>query len=127
MTITSIPDHKNRILNTVCTGFITLHDIEHYQRTAWLDPAIYGYNELFDLTASDFSEVSFSDLLTVAKNASKLYILDPNSRFAFLTATPHHEELAKFYITARSMTDGPSRDLKQFSSHTKALEWLLQQ
>lgn len=127
MTITSIPDHKNRILNTVCSGFITRHELEHYQHTAWLDPAIYGYNELFDLTESDFSDVSFSDLLTVAKNASKLSIHDPNSRFAFLTATPHHEELAKFYITARSMIDSPSRDLKQFSSQTKALEWLLEQ
>jgi len=126
MPITSTPDHKTRIVNTICSGNITLHDIEHYQYTVWLEPSIYGYNELFDLTASDFSQVSFSDLITVAQNASKLYMLDPNSRFAFLTATPHHQELAKFYITARSMTDSPSRDLKQFTSHDEALAWLLE-
>lgn len=126
MPVTSTPDHQLRIVFTVCSGTVSLEDIENYQHTVWLDPEIYGYNELFDLDDADFSQLDFSDLITIAQTASKLYTLDPNSRFAFLTKTSRHDELAGFYITAKSMTPGPTRELEKFTSREKALNWLQQ-
>ena len=123
MPVTSTADHDKETLFTVCTGLITLIDIKVYQNTVWRDPSIYGYNELFDLTESDFSNISFSDLIEIAQKASTLNI-DPGSRFAFLTATQNHEELADFYISVKSMSDTPSREIKKFNSRTNALTWL---
>jgi len=124
MAVTSTADHEGRIVFTLCTGTVTLQDIKAYQLTAWRDPSLYGYNELFDLTTSDFSNISFSDLIDIAQKASRLTMLDPNSRFAFLTATTHHEELADFYISLKAMSDAASREIKKFSSREDALTWL---
>lgn len=125
MPIQSTADHENRILHTVCRGRLTLQDIETYQGSAWQEPTIYGYNELYDFADSDYSDVSFGDLLTVAQNSSKLYMLDPDSRFAFLTHTPQHEEIADFYIAARSLASTPSREIRKFSLREEAMDWLL--
>lgn len=124
MPITNTPDHDLRVLHTVSEGIILLDEIAHYQFTAWLDPALYGYNELYDCANSDYSKVSFSDLISIAQTASKLYMLDPNSKFAILTHTDHHKELASFYVAAKQIATGPSRDIKQFSSRDEAMQWL---
>ena len=124
MPVTSTPDHNQRIVHTVCSDLVTLADIEEYQYSVWLEPAIYGYNELFDMVDSDFTQIEFGDLINVAQTASKLYMLDPMSRFAFLTSTSHHQQLADFYISAKTLIKGPSRDLKSFSSREQAMAWL---
>jgi len=124
MPVISTPDHDQRIVHTVCSDLVTLAEIEEYQYTAWLEPDIYGYNELFDMVDSDFSQIEFGDLITVAQNASKLYMLDPQSRFAFLTSTLHHQEMADFYISAKTLSKGASRDLKCFNSRDQAMSWL---
>ncbi|MDH5516986.1 MAG: hypothetical protein OEY36_04075 [Gammaproteobacteria bacterium] len=124
MTITTTPDHQSRILHTVSRGTVTLQQIEHYQNTVWLEPSIYGYNELYDVTKSDYSSISFSELIGISQTASHLYMIDPNSRFAFLTATQNHIELAEFYMAARSLSKTASREIRSFQSRSDALEWL---
>ena len=124
MPIVSTPDHELNIVYTICSSLMTLQDIEHYQYTTWLEPSIYGYNELFDFSDSDFSQISFSDLITIAQTASKLYMLDPDSRFAFVTYTSHHQSLADFYIAAKASIKGPSRDIKSFDDKQTAMDWL---
>lgn len=124
MPIQSTPDHKLRIVRTVCSGGVTLEDVRHYQNTVWLEPAIYGYNELFDFTDSDYSAVQFGDLITIAQQAARLYMLDPNSRFAFLTHTTQHEGVADFYMAATSFSSGSSREIKSFNSYEKVMAWL---
>ena len=127
MPIQSTPDHELRIVRTVCSGQVTLEDVRHYQTTVWLDPAIYGYNELYDFSDSDYSSVQFGDLITIAQHAAKLYMLDPNARFAFLTHTEQHEKAAEFYMVAKSFSSGASRTIKSFSSHEKAMAWLIEE
>jgi len=124
MPIVSTPDHDLKIVYTICSSLITLQDIEHYQYTTWLEPSIYGYNEFFDITDSDFSQISFSDLIAIAQTASKLYMLDPDSRFAILAHTQHQKSLADFYIAAKAAIKGPSRDIKSFDDKQKAMNWL---
>jgi len=124
MPVTSTPDHDQRIVHTVCNGRITIAEIQEYLHRVWIEPAIYGYNELFDMVYSDFTQVEFGDLISVAQSASKLYMLDTTSRFAFLTATQHHQQMADFYISAKALTKGPSRDLKSFTTRQQAMSWL---
>ena len=124
MPMQSTPDRTLRIVNTVCTGLMELENIEHYQTTVWLDPSIYGYNELFDFSDSDFSNIEFGDLIDIAKKASRLYVLNPKTKFAFLTHTPQHNDVAEFYMAAKDMSNEPSREIKTFSSHSEAMAWL---
>ncbi len=124
MPIQSTPDHELRIVYTVCRGQVTLEDVRHYQTTVWLDPDIYGYGELYDFADSDYSAVQFGDLIVIAQQAAKLYMLDPSARFAFLTHTPQQEKVAEFYMAAKSFSSEPSRAIKNFSSREKAMAWL---
>lgn len=124
MPIQSTPDHELRIVHTICSGLITHEDIRHYQATTWLDPAIYGYNELYDFTDSDYSVVQFGDLISIAQRAAKLYMLDPNSRFAFLTHNIQHEAVADFYMAAKTFSSGSSREIRSFNSYEKVMAWL---
>lgn len=124
MPIKSTPDHKLRIVHTVCSEQVTLDDIRHYQNTVWLEPGIYGYNELYDFSDSDYSAVQFGDLINIAQQAAKLYMLDPDSRFAFLTHSPQHEKIADFYMAAKSISSEPSREIKSFNSYEEAMAWL---
>ena len=124
MPVTSTPDHKLRIVLTICSGLVTLEEIEHYQNTTCLVPDVYGYNELFDFSDSDFSNISYSNLLTIAERASKAYTLDPDSRFAFLTSTQDHQRIADFYIAAKAITKGPSREIRSFTPLDLAMAWL---
>ena len=126
MPITSAPDHSKRLIRTVCSGHITLDEITHYQATAFLNPDIYGYNELFDMTDGDYSEIQFSDMINVADHATKLYMIDPNTRLAILAADTLQRQLADFYISTQSMTQGPSREIRRFDKLEEALDWLLE-
>lgn len=124
MPIQSTPDHELRIVCTVCSGQITLEDVRHYQNTVWLEPTIYGYNELYDFADSDYSAVQFGDLIIIAQKAARLYMLDPNARFAFLTHNHQHVKVAEFYMAAKSFSSGSSRVINSFSFHEKAMAWL---
>ena len=124
MPVTSTPDHKLRIVLTICSGLVTLEEVEHYQKITWSVPGIYSYNELFDFSDSDISNISCGDLLTIAERASKAYTLDPDSRFAFLTSTQDHQRIADFYIAAKAITKGPSREIRSFTPLDLAMAWL---
>jgi len=124
MPMQSAPDRSLKILNTVCDGLMSLDDIRHYQMTVWLDPSIQGYNELFDFNNSDFSNIEFGDLIDIAKSAAKLYVLNPNTKFAFLTQTAQHNAVAEFYIAAKELSTAPSRKIKTFTSRSEAVAWL---
>ncbi len=108
----------------MCSGQITLEDVRHYQNTVWLEPTIYGYNELYDFADSDYSAVQFGDLIIITQQAAKLYMLDPNARFAFLTHNTRQKQVAEFYMAAKSFSSGPSRAINRFSAREKAMAWL---
>ena len=124
MPVKSTADHEQQIVYTECTGLISLEEINHYQNTVCLNPTNLGYNELFDLTDSNFSNISYSDLISIAQKDSRIYMLNPESRFAFLTSTSHHDELADFYISVKSMSDIPSRKIDKFICRMTAISWL---
>ena len=124
MPIKATPDHELKIMKTVCSKKISLEDIEHYQYTVWMEPSVYGYNELFDFSDSDYSDISFADLIHIAETASKLYMIDPKSRFAFLTHNLQHQKIADFYIATKALIKAPSRTIKSFKSYDEAMQWL---
>ncbi len=124
MAITSTIEHDKHLVITTCRGAISIKDLADYQNSVWTNKDLFGYNELYDFADSDYSNVSFEDLVTVAENAAKVIDLDPNARFAFLVHTPQHQSIADFYLAAKAFTTGPSREIRAFTNREQALDWL---
>ena len=123
MKIVSILDVDNRCVYTSCKGLITLEDFLSYHQTTWGKSELYGFNELFDAREGDFSGIYFSDLLTVAKQASGLITLAPDSRAA-IVITPAQDELGQFYQAAKSLINTPTRETQLFFDIDAARDWL---
>lgn len=120
------PDHQRHFMNTICTGIVTIDEITHYLKTAWLKPETYGFNELVDYSKADLSQLNYSELLQAAQEAAKMYTLDPKSKCAILISTKEHKDLADFYINAKKVLTKPSRGIQSFESRDEAMDWLNQ-
>lgn len=124
MPINIIPNTSLCMIHTVCSGIVSFQQVQDYLQTTWLDSELYGYNELFDFSNSDFSHISHSELISLAQCEAKLYMLDDSARVAFLNHTADHERVSAFFITAKSIIPGPSRELKSFTNKDQAMNWL---
>lgn len=117
-------DHEERIVYSICVGTMKVSDFPEYVKAVWGTDDYYGFNELFDTTQADWSSFNFSDLFDVAKNASQLNTIDPDSRFAWVVLEGKQKELTDFYKHVKAMTHGRSRHLEAFYSQQEALHWL---
>ncbi|MCK4708315.1 MAG: hypothetical protein KAU21_06845, partial [Gammaproteobacteria bacterium] len=124
MPVIANPDHQLRIVHTICSGLLTIEEIEHYQKTTWLVPEIYGYNELFDLSDADISNLRTEHFIQMAENVAKLHMLDTNSRLALLICNKNQLPLAEFYLAAKTLLPVPTREAKIFESKDAAMNWL---
>jgi len=125
MPINTLYDHERRLIKTTCSGKIGHQDFFNYQKTAWLEPNITGFNELIDFSDADLSDICFSDLITIAQKTPKIYSLSKDSKLALVTSTDHQKQQIEFYISARSIAEASDRPTKNFNSLSDALNWLL--
>lgn len=124
MPIHTTPDHQQHLLHTRCTDIVSVDEVCVYLKTTWLDPAVYGYNQLIDYTAADLSQIDYGGLMTIAAESAKVYSLDPDSRCAMLIASAEQKRMADFYINAKSLMTVPAREYKSFTCREEAIEWL---
>lgn len=125
MPIESSINREQRLVRTTCRGNVVAEDFSYYQHGVWQDDTLYGFNELFDTRPGDFSQLHFTDLLTIARNAANIPALDPNSKFAIIIeAGGRMEELVQFYTTAKSALTSSGRTIKAFFDEESALHWL---
>ena len=117
-------DDKQRCIYTNCVGSMTSDCFDDYLARIWTKLEYFGYNELFDTTQADWSDFNFGYLFEVAKRASELTALDPNSKMAWHVSEGKVKELTDFYITAKSMITSRSRSLEAFYDRNEALKWL---
>ncbi len=123
MPIESTIDRKKRLVNTVCSGTVTLGDFLKYQDNVWRDESLFGFNELFDTDDGDFSALTISDLQEVAKNASRLN-LDPNSRIAIVVHSSKQDGLADMYMVLKQQRPENTRKIQSFLDKQSGLAWL---
>lgn len=117
-------NHEQRCIYTSCTGLMSAEDFNDYIARIWSTDAHFGYNELFDTTQADWSQFDFVYLFEVAKAASLLTTIDPNSRLAWVVTEGKDNELTAFYKQARLLASDKSRELEAFFSREEALNWL---
>lgn len=124
MPIKATPDLTNSIVYTTLSGTITLTDIEDHQLTFWASPELFACSELVDFDSADFSQISYGDLLTITQLAAKVVPPNPEAGIALVTHTEEHINIANFYISAKSMATGRSREVRSFNCKEQAMSWL---
>ena len=124
MPIQSSVDLKERIVYSTCVGTMKCDDFVEYVKEIWSHGDYYGFNELFDVTQADWSVFDFSHLFEVAKNASQLRTIDPESKLAWVVLEGKQRELTDFYKSVKSMSQGSSRYLEAFNVKDEAMRWL---
>lgn len=116
--------HEQRCIYTMCSGLISAQDIDEYLARIWTDITLYGYNEFFDATRADWRNVDFDYLFEIAQQASKLTVIDNNTKLAWFVAGQSEKEKADFYVSAKSLITSESRSIKAFFDRDEALRWL---
>ena len=124
MPINNTVDKDKKIIYSICTGIMVREDFDFYVNTIWNHNEHYGFNELFDTVEADWSKFDFNYLFDVAKKATTLTSIDPNSKLAWVVLKGKQKELTDFYKAAKSLTQGQSRTLEAFYSKEDALQWL---
>ncbi len=124
MAINCTLDHNARRVNTACTEQVTLQDFFRYQTDVWSNPAITGYDELFDARFGDFSSMSYGDFLEVAKRAAHLPTLTADARLAVVVTGDLQDYLSKFYLSAKQTVSNNSRQINIFKTLQEAETWL---
>ena len=124
MPIENTVNKEERMIYSICTGIMKEEDFNVYINKIWSHSEHYGFNELFDTTQADWSEFDFGYLFDVAKTASTLNTIDPDSKLAWVVLEGKQKELTDFYKSAKSLTHGKSRSLEAFYSKDDAMHWL---
>jgi hypothetical protein len=124
MPIKTKTNYKEKYVHAICTGKITLSDIQKYQLTVWEDPMVKGFNELFDARMADFSTLHFDDLPEIALRAAQIDTGAPPSKTAFLIGNERDEKLADYYQAQREFLPGRTRTSRSFYQYDTALNWL---
>lgn len=124
MPINALADPTQTIVFTTLNDTITLADIEEHQMTFWASPELLDFSELVDFNTADFSHISYGDLLTITQLAAKIVPPNPAARIALVTHTEEHINIANFYISAKSMATGRSREVRSFNCKEQAMSWL---
>lgn len=125
MPIENSVDMEEKIVYSICRGVMTEEDFAEYVKNVWSDRRYYGFNELFDVTQGDWSDFDYGYLFTVAKRASILTTIDPDSKLAWVVLEGKQKELTDFYKAAKAMNaERPGRALEAFYSKEEALDWL---
>jgi len=124
MPIKTLYDNESGLVQTTCSGKISYTDLSNYQKSVWLEPDVTGFNEIIDFSEADLSEISFSDLISLAENTPKVFALSLHSKLALITKTDHQKQLIEFYISVNTLAETPARSIKNFDSLNNALSWL---
>jgi len=125
MPINSTIDPDNRLVLTVCTGVISMNDFHYYLYEFLAKNEIKGCNEIFDTTAADWSNISYSDLMTVSQKAGEIAAIDNGTKFAWVVGGPEVKELTEFYKTTKLLQTKKSRILRAFDGFDEAMHWIM--
>ena len=123
MPIISTIDTAQRRVITECQGVLTLQDFIYYHQSVWILPEVFGFDEIFDASHCDASQLNYSDLLNLVANAIQLSNVLPQSKSAVII-TPDEQPLYDFYLTARQSFSNNAPQIGAFYNRKDALAWL---
>jgi hypothetical protein len=125
MPITFQVDHARRRVTATATGSIGEHDLFEYQRQAWSQPGVVGYDELLDTSqAEKLIDINPDSLRKVAFQAAAMDAADKPSKFAIVAPQDAFFGLGRMYEALRSQMSDTMKEVSVFRSREEAEKWL---
>ena len=118
-------DHDRRIVIAKGRGDLTSEDIFGYQREAWSQPGVAGYDELVDMSA--VAQVIDPNVNEIRKLARLSAASDPplaRARFAIVAPERLQFGLGRMYEAYRSLQPGSTKSVSVFKTLEEALTFL---
>jgi len=118
-------DRERRIVFATAHGEMTDEDVFRYQREAWSDPALAGYDEVVDM--SDVTSIPLASgrrAPELAELAARMDAPGTSARFAIVAPSDFAYGMARMYATYRGMQSQGTKQVEVFRSMAEALEWL---
>ncbi len=117
------PD-KHQIVATA-TGILNKRDLFAYQDGIASQPALAGYDEIFDATQVEgLVDIDLDSLKKLARVAASSDVADKFSKFVIVAARDLHFGLGRMYESFRECVPQSNRELAAFHSREEAERWL---
>ena len=126
MPITTSIDHARRLVVATATGDLGPEDFFAYQREAWTQPGVGGYDEIVDMTgASRIREATPERIRELAKLAASMDVPDAASRLAIVAPADLAYGLGRMYEAFRQFAKSPAtKSVAVFRTRAEADAWL---
>jgi hypothetical protein len=118
-------DHERRLVHVTASGVITPEALFEYQKAAWSDPVVTGYDELVDMSGVESVEApSPSNVSALAGFSAKMDGPTKPTKLAIVAADDLLFGLGRMYQAYREMKPGSNKEVAVFRSMPDALAWL---
>ena len=125
MPITYRIDHERRIVLARGPVRFTDQDAFNYQLGVWSNPAIQGYDELFDMTnVEEIEEAPPERIRQFARESAKMDQPESHSRLAIVAPQDIAFGLGRMYQVFRELSPGSTKKVGVFRSLREASAWL---
>jgi hypothetical protein len=118
-------DHTKRQINATAFGKLEGYELINYQKQAWSQIELSGYNELFDATeVEEIIDITTEGLRQLASLASTMEASEKPSRLAIIANNDLHFGLGRMYEAFRHYATISGKEVFVFRSATEAEKWL---
>jgi hypothetical protein len=118
-------DHEKKIVLARGYGVFSPGDVFDYQRTAWSDPGVAGYNELIDMThVAEVSLPSAQRIQELASVAARMDVANVPSRLAIVAPTDLAFGLGRMFKVYREADERGTKEVGVFRTLDEALLFL---
>ena len=118
-------DHEHRVVLAVGTGVITDTDVFGYQREAWSQPDVAGYDELVDMTlVTEIIVPSGDRVRDLATLSATMDDKGTTSRFAIVARADVAFGLGRMFQAYRSLDRRSTKEVGVFRTMREALAFL---
>ena len=119
-------DHEQRLVRVTASGVITADTLFEYQKEAWSDPAIAGYDELVDMGGGRGREgaAAVENVSALAGFSARMDAPTKPTKLAIVAADDLLFGLGRMYQAYREMKPGSNKEVAVFRSMPDALAWL---
>ena len=118
-------DRERRVVFATAARTLSDEDVFAYQREAWSNSDLAGYDEVVDLGLVEDLVLSSGDRVrALAELASAMDVPGASSRLAIVAPQDLAYGFARMFETYRTMNQGGPKIVSVFRSMRAALEWL---
>ena len=118
-------DHEHRVIIAKGKGAFTSEDMFNYQKEAWSQPGVAGYNELVDMTeVTEIVDPSVEDIKKIVQLSASMDPPDTHARFAIAAPNKLMFGLGRMYEAYRELQPQSTKVVRVFKTVREAMDFL---